>query len=77
MSGFPRDMGALGEIVRYDLYFRRLGERLAARGMDSPSVRHPIGLPAGPLTFHPSSGRVGCMHIAGVPAWSHDWISVD
>ena len=66
----------LGETVRYDLHFRRLCEWSAARGMDSSSARHPAGLPAGPLTFHPSSGRVGSMHIADVHARGHDRIPV-
>ena len=69
-------MGALGETVRYNLHLRRLGERSAARGMDSPSARHPTGLPTGPLTFHPSSGHVGGMHIIGVLARGHDRIPV-
>ena len=73
--GVPEDMGVLGETVHYNLHVRCLGKRFAARGMDSPTARHPAGLPAGPLAFHPSSGRAGCMHISGVHAWGHDRIS--
>ena len=37
--------------MRCDLHFRCLGERSATTGMDSPSARHPAGLPIGPLLF--------------------------
>ena len=62
--------------MRDDLHLRSLGKRLTVRGMDSPSARHPEGLSPGPLTLHPSSGRLGCMHIASVLARCPVWISV-
>ena len=73
-SGIPGDVGVVGETVRYNLHFRRIGERSAARGMDSPSARYPTGLPNGRLTFHPSSERVGSMHMVSVLVWGHDQI---
>ena len=44
--------------------------------MDSPSARHSVGLLSSPLTFHPSSGRSGSMHIAGVLARGHDRLPI-
>ena len=66
--GIPRDVGALGEAVRYDLHLCHPGERSAARGTNSPSTRHLEGLPPDPLTFHPSNGCLGNMHSAGMLA---------
>ena len=70
-SGFPRDVGALGEAMCNDRYLRYLNEWSATRGLDSPSVRHPTGLPPGLLTLHPSSGRFGSIHKASVLAHGH------
>ena len=75
-SGIPGDVGVVGETVRYNLHFRHIGERSAARGTDSPLARYPTGLPNGPLTFHLSSGRVGSMHIVSVLVWGHDRIPI-
>ena len=46
--------------------FATLVNSRPAKGMDSPSGRHPVGMPPGPLTLHPNSGRLDNMHIAGV-----------
>ena len=66
--GLLGDVSVLGEAVCDDLHLRRLGEHSVARGLDSLSTRFMEGLPLGSLILHPSSGRLGSVHIAGVLA---------
>ena len=42
--GLLGEVGAMGEAVCDDLNLCRLGERSAARGLDSSSARHPVGI---------------------------------
>ena len=74
--GIPGDIDALGEAMSYDLRLRHPGEWSAARGMDSPSTRHPTGLSSSPITLYPSSGCLGGMHNASVLAQSPIWFPV-
>ena len=76
MPRVPGDVGALGETMRYDLYLRHFSEWPTTKGMDSPSTRYQVGMSSGSLTFHPSNGSLGSMHIAGVLAWGPDRIPV-